>query len=193
MRVTIARMVKPREDKDAQIEHILTQLEEKRSLSEICRDDPGVPRMSLFLGWVKKDPSLAERYACAREAQITSALEEIITIADDATDDATVLQNPHTKRWYAKLDGASVRRSQLMIEARERFAKMMMPERFAQQRMDVTSGGKALPSPVQHNDNRIVALLTLAAERAAGLAAVGNVSSKMIDVTPLGLEDVMDC
>lgn len=192
MRCTLQRMNRPREDKDAQIEHILTQLEEKRSLSEICRDDPGTPRMSLFLAWVKKDATLADRYACAREAQITSALEEIITIADDATDDATVIQDPRTKRWYAKLDGASVRRSQLMIEARERFAKMMMPERFAQQRMDVTSGGKALPAPVQHNDNRIVALLTLAAERAAGLAAVGNTSSRLIDVTPLGLDDVMD-
>lgn len=190
MRATIARMVAPRPDKDAQIEHILEQLEEKRSLSDICKNDAGMPRMSLFLGWVKKDATLADRYACAREAQITSTLEEIIQIADDATDDAQIIKGKDGKV-YAKLDGFSVRRSQLMIEARERFAKMMMPERFAQQRMDVTSGGKALPAPVQTNDNRIVALLTLAAERAAMLSGHAKTSSQLIDVTPMQLDDVM--
>ena len=175
--------------KEQQIDHILEQLEEKRSLSKICAEDAGMPRVSSFLAWVAKDATLAERYSHAREAQITKMLEETLDIADNATDDAYIWEDPKTKRQYARLNGDSVKRAALRINARERFAQLMAPERFNTSRTDITSGGKALPAP-QANDNRIVALLTLAAQRASELnqARAHNV----IDVTPLSLDDVMN-
>jgi hypothetical protein len=137
--------------------------------------------MTAFLTRVSRNADLSEAYARAREAQITGLLEESIALAEKATDDAYIVTDPRTGRKYAKLDGKSVKRTQLIIETRERFAKMMLPERFAQQRMDVTSGGKALPAPVQVNDNRIQALLQLAAHRAMQLAEPVLIDAKPVD------------
>lgn len=190
MRCTMRRMAMTREQ---QIEHILKQLEEKRSLSDICKSDAGMPTMSAFLGWVRKDATLAERYSHAREAQVTGLLEEMIQIADSATDDIETYFDTGKKRTVARINGKAIRRAQVMVETRERFAKLMAPERFATQRTDITSGGKALPSPVQTSDNRIVALLMLAAERAAQLSAASRVPvGTVLDVPAMRIEDVMD-
>ena len=173
------------EERERIVEHICVELEKKRFASKICAEDEGMPSFSQFLAWCAENPQFQSRYAQAREAQVEALLEEGLQIAEDATDDAYIWTDPKTNRQFARIDGKTVRRSQLIIETRERFAKMMLPERFAQQRMDVTSGGKALPAPVQINDNRIQALLQLAAHRAQQLSAP-------IDVTPLALSDVMD-
>lgn len=173
--------------RQAQIDHILEELAKKRSLSEVCKNDEGMPKLTTFLGWVAKDAELAELYARAREAQITTLLEETLEVAESATDDAYVTTDSSGKR-VAKINGRAVRRAQLIIETRERFAKMMMPDRFNTNRTDITSGGKALPAPVQQNDNRIQALLVLAAQRAA---ALGQGPTPAIDVTPLSIDDVM--
>jgi hypothetical protein len=170
----------------AQIDHILEELAKKRSLTAICAEDRGMPPVTTFLGWVAKYPEVAEGYACAREAQITGLLEETLEIAESATDDAYIVDNGRGK--VAKIRGRAIRRAQLIIETRERFAKMMMPDRFNTNRTDITSGGKALPAPVQQNDNRIQALLVLAAQRAA---ALGQGPTPTIDVTPLSIDDVM--
>jgi hypothetical protein len=173
-------------EKQARIDHVLRELEKKRSLTDICKRDKAAPSMAAFLAWVAKDATLADRYACAREVQITALLEETLDIADSASDDIEVYIDKVRNKPVAKINGPCVRRAQLQIEARERFAKMMLPERFAMNRTDITSGGKALPAPVQQNDNRIQALLVLAAERAAALG-----QPKAIDVTPLSIDDVM--
>lgn len=174
---------KSKRTREEQIDYILAQLVKKRSLSEIC-EEPDLPTLDAFLYWVRRDADLSQRYAYAREAQVTGLLEDCLQIAEDATDDAYIWTDPKTQRQYARIDGKTARRSQLIIETRERFAKLMLPERFAQQRMDVTSGGKALPAPVQINDNRIQALITLAATRAQAL-------TQQIDVTPTSIDDVM--
>lgn len=171
--------------KEQQIDHILDQIAEKRSLSEICKSDAGMPKLTTFLGWVAKSPDLSERYAHAREAQLTALLEETIDIAEDATDDAYITTDSSGKK-VAKINGKAFKRAALMIEARERFAKMMLPDRFNTNRTDITSGGKALPAPVSQNDNRIQALLVLAAERAKQLVAVPHT----IDASP-SLDDLM--
>ena len=147
-----------------------------------------MPTMRVLMRWQSEDQTIRQRIAHAREAQVEKMLEETIRIADDATDDAEIWTDPKTKRQYARLNGSSTKRAALQIATRESFAKMMLPERFAMTRTDITSGGKALPAPVQHNDNRIVALLQLAASRASELKAVGG---QTIDVTPLSLDELM--
>jgi hypothetical protein len=172
--------------KDEQIDHILDQLAKKRSLSAICAEDEGMPLLTSFLAWVRKDASLEQRYRDAREAQLTSLLEETLAIAESATDDCYITTDASGKK-VAKIKGRAFKRAQLMIETRERFAKLMLPDRFNTNRTDITSGGKALPAPVMQNDNRLNALLLLAAERAKAL----TMGAPMIDATPLALDDVM--
>ena len=109
---------------------------------------------------------LLERVERARELGAGKHLDEIIEISDNKTEDA----NSRKVRIYA----------------REKYAAMIAPQRYGA-KLDVTSAGKALPAPVTHNDNRIQALLTIAAERMAQRALPTTV-----DVTPIDpLEDVM--
>lgn len=127
------------------VEHVLDELAKGRSLSKICADS----QMSLsYTGWMRwqlADEDLRERVAHAREAGATKLLEEVIEIADDKDEDS----NSRRVRIYA----------------REKYAAMIAPQRFGQQKLDITSGGKALPQPIQASTDRIDALLAIAAMR----------------------------
>lgn len=152
-------------DKVKVIEHVLEQLANGRALSSICEDDAAACSYGQWFRWQLADEELREAVAHAREAGATKLLEEIITISDDKTEDA------HSRR--------------VRIHARERYAAMLSPQRFGQ-KVDVTSGGKALPAPVAADRGKIDALLALALARRSG-------EQPMIDVTPsVQLLDILD-
>jgi hypothetical protein len=166
------------------IELVCAQLEEKRFLSQICSGKDAPCGMSTFLRWVAESDEVRERYARARGIGITKLLEENIAISDEAVTDAYIAYDNQGKP-YAKLDGDCVRRAALRISTRERFAQLMAPERYGN-RIDVTSGGKALPAPqsVTLVDNRVNALLVLAAQRMA--------EGGLIDARPADdIDDIM--
>jgi hypothetical protein len=172
------------EERERVIEHICEQLEEKRSLSKICGEDEGMPPLRTIMRWQSEDATVKQRIAHARDAYIHKLLDETIDIAEEASDDAYIWTDPKTKLKYARLDGSSVKRATLRIATRERYAQLMAPDRYGN-KVDITSGGKALPAPsASGHDNRLDAILALA------LARRGQ--QPMIDVTPEpSLDDVM--
>jgi hypothetical protein len=162
--------------------------EEKLSLSKALKAERGLPSMAAILQWCSESPTLAARYAHAREAYVEHLLDETIDIAEDACDDIEIYTDPKTKRQYPRLKASSVKRAALRIATRESYARMVLPHKYGTQRMDVTSGGKALPAASGH-DNRLDAILALAMSRRQ-LAAP---SDEPIDITPepVGLDEIM--
>lgn len=142
-------------------DHVLEELSKGRSLSSICDEDEGVCSYATWMRWELADEELCESVARAREAGATKLLEEIIDIADDKSEDA----NSRKVRIYA----------------REKYAAMIAPRRFGQ-RLDVTSGGERLPSPVQADHTKIDALLALAMQRRAGLLEAPLVEGEVIEL-----------
>lgn len=53
------------------------------SLRKMCRDDDSLPHESTVYRWLSRDAAFCERYACARQFQTESHLEDIFEIADD--------------------------------------------------------------------------------------------------------------
>lgn len=169
------------------IEHVCSQLAEKRFLSDICKEDEGVPPHATLMRWCDENPEWRRAYERARETGCTRLLEENIAIADEAVSDAYIAYDQSGKP-YAKLDGDSVRRAALRVNARERFAQLMAPHLYGP-RMDVTSGGKPLPAPAPTLviNNRVDALLVLAQQRKAE-------GTPLIDISPSEpdtLDDIM--
>lgn len=71
----------PQEIADAIVEWIA----EGKTLKSFCKQD-GSPSYTTAWRWSKKDPELAERIACAREAGEDAIAEDCIEIIDTATD-----------------------------------------------------------------------------------------------------------
>lgn len=82
-----------------------------------------------------EDAEFADRYARAREAQADHIFEEILRIADDATNDM-IDDGEGGKR----LDTEHVQRSKLRIEARKWMAGKLRPKVYGD-KIDVNASG----------------------------------------------------
>jgi hypothetical protein len=149
----MARPPKPDDVREAAIAHVIEQIALGRPVTEIFAKDraelEGKCSIATWGRWIAQDQALREEVERARELGCERLVEEMITIADDRTGDT----DPQSRR--------------VRIYAREKAAQMLAPRRFGP-RVDVTSGGKALPAPsVTLIDNRIQSVLMLVQQRKA--------------------------
>lgn len=93
------------------------------SLKVICEEVDIVP--STVFKWLTEIPEFSEQYARAREAQADYLADEILTIADDGsndtivTNDGTMIEN---KEW--------TNRSKLRVDARKWIASKLKPKKY---------------------------------------------------------------
>lgn len=107
--------------KDAVCEHIASG----KSIREIAKLD-GMPSMPTVFRWLTEDKLFQEQYARAREAQADTLFEEMLEIADDATNDWMERNGQDNAGW--QLNGEHVQRSKLRIEARKWMAGKLRPK-----------------------------------------------------------------
>ena len=89
-----------------------------QSLREICRDE-AMPGASTVFQWLAKHEKFAEQYARAKSAGIEALAEDILEIADDATNDWMERNGEKGESIGWQLNGEAVRRSQIRIDARK--------------------------------------------------------------------------
>lgn len=162
-------MADPREytfdEKQAIVDHVCTELANKRTQTKVLREDEGMPVPSTFFAWLASSEVWQSQVARAREAGIEAHIEDMIDIADNATDDVYI-----DEQGKPRLDGVSTQRAKVMIYAREKAAQLLAPRRFGQ-KLDVTSDGKALPAPQVNTlvvaSDKVDSLIALAASRKA--------------------------
>lgn len=123
-----------------------------------------VPSFRVAFNWLSSNTDFQQAYARAKELQADYLAEETLELADNATGDA-ILAYDKAGNPYAKMDGNSVRRAELMVKARQWAASKLNARRYGD-KMDVTSGGEPLPAlaPLAI-DQRVQSILTLAAAR----------------------------
>lgn len=114
-------------------ELICSLLAEGQSLRKICALDT-MPRVSAVMNWLAKGAAktkpydaFLEQYTHAREAQAELYADEIIDIADDATQDD--LFNDEGKR---VLNAEWVARSKLRVDARKWAAAKLLPKKYGE-------------------------------------------------------------
>lgn len=84
---------------DDLFDHICGEIASGRSLASICKD-PGMPTVAGVMKWLNEKPDIVERYTRAREMQAETLFDELVDIADNATDPQTARLQVDTRKWY---------------------------------------------------------------------------------------------
>lgn len=131
--------------------------------------------------WIRTNEKFASAYAQAKEDRADTLVDEMFEIAADATDDAYI-ETLKDGTQVAKIDGRAIRRAQLEIDVRKWAAEKMRPAHYGN-RLDVTSGGRALGAPIKDAAERLSQILLAAQARQKGeVVDAVTVDAKFVDV-----------
>ena len=118
-------------------EEIIKQVSEGSSLREVLRQTD-MPSSQTFYLWINEDESKSKQYVRACRDRADGIFDEIIEIADENNADVYVDDTGE-----AKIDGNTVARSRLKIDARKWVASKLNPKKYGD-KVDVTSGGEKI-------------------------------------------------
>jgi hypothetical protein len=142
-------MGRPSEFTQEKADAICLRLIEGESLRSICKDE-GMPGASTVFQWLAARPEFAEQYARAREAQADHLAEEILSIADDGTNDTYQTDNGEA------VNHEVVQRSKLRVDARKWLAAKMAPKKYGDkitQEHTGPNGGPVQIVATEHDQN----------------------------------------
>jgi hypothetical protein len=118
-------------------DEICEQIADGKSLREICQAE-NMPNKSSVFRWLAKDPVLCDQYARAREAQADAIVDEILSIADDASNDFMERQTDAGASWV--VNGEHIQRSRVRIDARKWLAGKLRPKVYGE-KLDLNHTG----------------------------------------------------
>ncbi|WP_253706294.1 terminase small subunit protein [Bradyrhizobium sp. WD16] len=119
-------------DHAALVDRICHALATGRTLRDVCRD-PGMPAPSTVLGWVKADrDGFATRYRNAREVGYSLMADEMLEIADDASQDRVV----RNEGGEPVIDHEHISRCRLRVAVRRWLLARALPKIYGD-RLDV--------------------------------------------------------
>lgn len=136
------KLGRPSDFNDAICSEICDRLCAGESLRTICRDDH-MPACSTVFVWLAKRPAFAEQYAHARDVQADAIFEEILDIADNATNDWMVRHGDDDAGWQA--NGEHIQRSKLRVDARKWMAGKLAPKKYGDKTALELSGKDGAP------------------------------------------------
>lgn len=108
-----------------------------RSLRSIC-NDVGMPNKATVFRWLAGNEAFRDRYARARDAQADAIFDEILDIADDASNDWMERRGEEDSGWV--VNGEHVQRSRIRIDARKWMAGKLRPKVYGD-KLDVEHTG----------------------------------------------------
>ncbi|ANH05030.1 hypothetical protein [Shinella sp. HZN7] len=118
---------------------ICERIADGESLRSIC-DDKGMPSRSAVFRWLSGNEDFRDQYARAREVQADAIFDDILTIADDGTNDWMEKKNAEGETIGWMENGEAIRRSQLRIDARKWMAAKLRPKKYGD-KIDLTHAG----------------------------------------------------
>ena len=131
---------------EAQI--VLDGITDGKSLRQIARD--GGPKASTFLLWVGQNKTLAEQYARAIEIRSEMMAEEILEIADDATNDFMLAQTG------LAFNHEHVQRSKLRVDSRKWILAKLQPKKYGDKIVQEHTGPNGKPlTPMTMSDEEL--------------------------------------
>ncbi len=134
-------------DRPSITEAICADLAEGLSLRQACAKD-GRPNKSTFLRWLEEEGAgeLRDQYARARERQAELMGDEILEIADDASNDWMVREGKAEEDSAFALNGEHVQRSRLRIDSRKWLMSKLAPKKYGDK---VSIGGDENAAPIR--------------------------------------------
>jgi len=137
-------MARPSKYSEKLSKEICALLMEGLSLRSICTKE-GMPHQGTVCRWLadpEKYPAFSEQYARAREIQAELLADEILDIADNASNDYMERLNKDGESAGWQFNGENVQRSKLRVEARKWTAAKLLPKKFGNKvTKEITSKG----------------------------------------------------
>lgn len=107
------------------------------SMRSISRDDD-MPAMATLFKWLREIESFSEQYARAKEECADMYAEDVIEIADNATNDWMENNDPDNPGF--RLNGEHIQRSRVRIDARKWIAGKLKPKKYGEKVSQEISG-----------------------------------------------------
>lgn len=144
-------------------EEICRRVMNGESVRAICRDD-AMPCKSTVMNWLATDPQFRAAYALAKQLLAETLAEEILEIADDASQD-----------WKEGEDGPvfdheHVQRAKLRVDSRKWLAGKLAPKRYGDSSTLRVGDLDANPRQLSQEEIvvRITAIMSAAMKRRGG-------------------------
>lgn len=118
-------------------DRICEALANGKSLRSVCLEK-GIPDMSTIFAWIRTNEEFSKQYARACEERTEALAEEVIDLSDDAS--SVIVGND-------KSDNARVSAQKLRVDTRRWIMSKMKPKKYGD-KLDLTSDGKVLPTPI---------------------------------------------
>lgn len=96
--------------------------------------------------WVESNESFRQKYVRAREAQAERMAEEILDIADNATNDWMARFGDDDGGWQA--NGEHMQRSRLRVDSRKWLMSKMLPKKYGDKLTQEVTGADGGPQRV---------------------------------------------
>ena len=117
---------------------ICGRLANGESMRSVCRDE-STPAMATVFRWLRDNEGFKEQYAIATEERAEAFVEDMVDIADNATND-WMENNGEGNEGY-RLNGESIQRSKLRVDTRKWAASKMKPKKYGDKiQQEITPG-----------------------------------------------------
>ena len=126
-------------------DRICEMLARGKSMRTVAKEDWSPSIATMFM-WLRTNDKFSEQYEKAKEESADALVEEMLDIADDGSNDYMESIGKDGKT-YTKINAEHVQRSRLRVDARKWISSKLKPKRYGD-KLDVTSDGKALPTPI---------------------------------------------
>lgn len=141
----MAHAGRPSEFNQDMADLLCQELSMGKSLRTVCFGEDR-PAISTFFRWMRDYPQFRKQYEVAKQEASDAMAEEIMDIADDGTNDYLTKERPDGTT-FEVVNSEHVQRSRLRIDTRKWLMAKMKPKKYGD-KLDLTSDGKVLPTPI---------------------------------------------
>ena len=99
------------------------------SLRTVCKQD-GMPCVATILNWLRTNKNFLAQYEKAKEEQADALAEEMLDIADDATNDWMAKYGKDGENTGWQVNAEHVQRSRLRLDTRKWIASKLKPKKY---------------------------------------------------------------
>lgn len=144
-------------------DYICGELAIGKSLRSVCREE-WTPALSTVFKWLRTHKEFSDQYAKAKEESADAHSEEILDIADNATNDYMEAVDDEGAVAY-RLNGENIQRSRLRVDTRKWLASKLKPKKY----------GEKIQQEVTGKDGGAIEIASLTEEQIkARLVAIGT-------------------
>lgn len=145
-------------------DEICTHVACGESMRTICANE-AMPSMSTVFKWLRENEEFSQHYARAKEDAADAMAEEILDIADDASNDWMIVhKKDDSEAW--QLNGEHVQRSRLRVDTRKFLMSKMKPKKYGD-KLDVESRSEVTHKFKDMTDEQLDQLIQARQDRAA--------------------------